>query len=448
MAVKTSKRKKRNPIVIILVVVGVLIAGLFIARQAGWIGGEDTVAVNLAKAAKRTIIERVSASGTIQPETEVKISPEVPGEIIALNVKEGDSVEQGSLLIRIRPDNFESAVSRSLAVLNQQKANRAQSEAQAARVQAQLLQLQAAYKRSKDLYDQKVISDADFEVAESNYKVAEQEVRSAKENVQAARYAVQSAQASVREARENLSFTSIYAPVGGTVSKLDVEKGERVVGTSQMAGTEMLRIADLSQMEVRVDVNENDIIRVSIGDTAMIDVDAYSYLDKEFKGVVTAIANTANEKLTSEAVTEFEVRILLLSESYQDLIQTKGRYPFRPGMTASVDIITQRKEDALSVPLASVTTRPDNEEDSTRSAFGKEEKMLEVVFRKSGEAVERVAVTTGISDYENIEILSGLAADDEVVSGPYIAVSKQLKDGSQIAVAKGSKRGGGEVAKE
>lgn len=439
MPVKTSKRKKRNPITIILIALGIIILGLFIARKAEWIGSEDAIPVTLAKAARRTIVERVTASGTIQPETEVKISPEVPGEIIELNIKEGDSVNQGQLLVKIRPDNFESAVTRSQATFNQQRANLAQAEARAASAQAQLLQAEAAYKRNKDLYEQEVISDADFEVAESNYKVAQQELKSAQETVAAARFAVQSAQASVREAQENLSLTNIYAPVNGTVSKLSVEKGERVVGTSQMAGTEMLRIANLNRMEVRVNVNENDVIRVSIADTAMVDVDAYNYLNKEFKGIVTAIANTANEKLTPEAVTEFEVRIRLLSESYQDLIEQKGRYPFRPGMTASVDIITQIKENVLSVPLASVTTRSEEGQDTTRT-FGQEENLAEVVFKKSGEIVEQVEVTTGISDYENIEILNGLRAGDEVVSGPYIAVSKQLKDGGKVVAIEGRGR--------
>lgn len=447
MPVKTSKRKKRNPITIILIVVGVIILFLFIASKAGWIGGEDAIPVTLAKAERRTIVERVTASGTIQPETEVKISPEVPGEIIELNVKEGDSVNQGQLLVKIRPDNFESAVSRASATLNQQRANLAQAEARAASAQAQLLQAEAAYQRNKDLYEQKVISDADFEVAESNYQVAQQELKSAQEAVAAARFAVQSAQASVREAQENLSLTNIYAPANGTVSKLSVEKGERVVGTSQMAGTEMLRIANLNRMEVRVNVNENDVIRVSLGDTAMVDVDAYSYLNKEFKGTVTAIANTANEKVTPEAVTEFEVRIRLLSTSYQDLIEQRGRYPFRPGMTASVDIITQTKEDVLSVPLAAVTTRPREGQDTTRT-FGQEESLAEVVFKKSGETVAQAEVTTGISDYENIEILSGLQAGDEIVSGPYIAVSKQLKDGSKVVVTEGRGRRRNEAENE
>jgi HlyD family secretion protein len=384
---------------------------------------------------------------------EVKISPEVPGEIVELNVEEGDSVAMGELLVRIRPDNFESVVSRALATLNQQRANLAQSQARVVSTEAQFEQAQAAYERNKSLYEQGVISDADFETAESNYQVAKQEVESALQNVEAARFAVQSAQASVEEARENLSLTTIYAPVGGTVSKLSVEQGERVVGTSQMAGTEMMRIADLSRMEVRVDVNENDIIRVDLGDTAMVDVDAYSYIDQEFKGVVTSIASTANEKATPEAVTEFEVRIRLLNESYRGLLEEKGPYPFRPGMTASVDIITQKKENVLSVPLSSVTTRPpqeaENEEGEgeaeaemdSQDGFATEEELEEVVFRVTDDNMaERVNVKTGISDYENIEILEGISEGDRVIAGPYIAVSQQLKDGSEVKKAENGGR--------
>ena len=434
MPTQTSRKRKRNPLLIIGIAVAALLLLLFIARQLEWIGGKETVEVTLAKAAPRTIVERVNASGTVQPVVEVKISPEVPGEIIELNVEEGDSVEQDQLLVRIRPDNFESALSRTQASLNQQRASLAQMQAMQERAEASFAQAWAAYERNKKLYDDNVISDADFEQIESNYKIALQEVESAKQNVEAARFGIRSAQATVDEARENLSLTSIFAPMAGIVSKLDVEQGERVVGTSQMAGTEMLRIANLNNMEVRVDVNENDIIRVSIGDTALVDVDAYSYADKEFKGVVTSIANTANEKLTPEAVTEFEVRIKLLNESYQDLLTEQKSYPFRPGMTASVDIVTQRKENVLSVPLSAVTTRPsDSTATSNTRSTNDEDTADEVVFRTTTDnTVEKVVVQTGISDYENIEIKTGLSKDEEVVSGPYVAVSSELKDGQEI----------------
>ena len=439
MPTQTSRKRKRNPLLIIAIVVAVLLLLLFVARRLEWIGAKESIEVTLATAAPQTIVERVSASGTVQPVVEVKISPEVPGEIIELNVEEGDSVQQDQLLVRIRPDNFESVLSRTQASLNQQRANLSQMQASQASAEARLVQAQANYDRNKKLYEDQVISDADFEQIESSYQVARQDVESAKQNVQAARYGIRSAQATVDEARENLSLTSIFAPVSGIVSKLDVEKGERVVGTSQMAGTEMLRIADLNQMEVRVDVNENDIIRVAIGDTAVVDVDAYSYSDQEFAGVVTAIANTANTKVTEEAVTEFEVRIRLLNESYQDLLDEKKTYPFRPGMTASVDIITQRKESVLSVPLSAVTTRPrDSTEQATAepTSLADQETTDEVVFRyQPDNTVSKVVVETGISDYENIEILNGLAEGDRVVSGPYVAVSRELEDAKEVEEA-------------
>ena len=443
MPTQTSRKRKRNPLLIIAIVVAVLLLLLFVARRLEWIGTKQAIEITLATAAPQTIVERVSASGTVQPVVEVKISPEVPGEIIELNVEEGDSVQQDQLLVRIRPDNFESVLSRTQASLNQQRANLSQMQAAQASSEARLTQAQANYDRNKKLYEDQVISDADFEQTESNYQVARQEVESAKQNVQAARYGIRSAQATVDEARENLSLTSIFAPVSGIVSKLDVEQGERVVGTSQMAGTEMLRIADLNQMEVRVDVNENDIIRVTIGDTAVVDVDAYTYSDKEFAGVVTAIANTANTKVTEEAVTEFEVRIRLLNESYQDLLDEQQSYPFRPGMTASVDIITQRKEDVLAVPLSAVTTRSrDSTEQTTAepTSLANQETTDEVVFRyQPDNTVNKVVVETGISDYENIEILSGLSKGDRVVSGPYVAVSRELEDGKEVEEAEQGK---------
>ncbi len=440
MPTQTSRKRKRSPLLIIAIVVAVLLLLVFVARRLEWIGTKNTTEVSLATAAPQTIVERVSASGTVQPVVEVKISPEVPGEIIELNVEEGDSVQQDQLLVRIRPDNFESVLSRTQASLNQQRANLSQMQAAQASAEARLVQAQANYDRNKKLYEDQVISDADFEQIESSYQVALQDVESAKQNVQAARYGIRSAQATVDEARENLSLTSIFAPVSGIVSKLDVEKGERVVGTSQMAGTEMLRIADLNQMEVRVDVNENDIIRVAIGDTAVVDVDAYTYSNQEFAGVVTAIANTANTKVTEEAVTEFEVRIRLLNESYQDLLDEKKSYPFRPGMTASVDIITQRKQGVLAVPLSAVTTRPrDSTEQATAepTSLADQEDTDEVVFRyQPDNTVNKVVVETGISDYENIEILSGLSEGDRIVSGPYVAVSRELADGKEVEEAK------------
>jgi len=427
-------RKKSNRRRNIFIVVILLIALVATAWSQGWLKREKPVEVALAEAQTRTIVEKVSASGMVQPEKEVTISPDVPGEIIELHIKEGDSVVSGQLLIKIRPDNFEAALSRAQAVLNQQKAGYAQAKSQLARAEAQFIQTKAAYERNKKLYDDGVIADADFEQSQANYQIARQDLESARQSAEAARFAIKSANASVDEAQENLSRTSVFAPVSGIVSKLSVEQGERVVGTSQMAGTEMLRIADLSQMEVRVDVNENDIIRISMGDTAIVDVDAYAYMDKTFKGVVTAIANSANDRVSQEAVTEFEVRIRLMNESYQDLISAESKYPFRPGMTASVEILTDRKENVLTVPLSAVTTRqiqPDSLSESSETSLS-DDNLSEVVFINESGTAKRVPVKTGISDFDHIEITRGLAKGDEVVSGPFQAVSKDLKDGSKI----------------
>ena len=438
------KKKKSNKLIyILLVVLVVLVLFAIVGNSMGIIGKGDQIEVTLAEATKGSITEQVSASGTVQPEVEVKISPDVPGEIIDLKVEEGDSVIVGALLIKIRPDNFQSALERTRANLNQQRANTGSAQARLSQSEAQFVRAEKEYERNQGLYNEKVISDSEFETAEANYKVALQELESSRQSVQASKYLVASSQASVDEAQENLSLTSVFAPMSGTVSKLSVEKGERVVGTSQMAGTEMLRIADLTKMEVRVDVNENDIIKISVGDTAIIDVDAYTYAGKTFKGIVTQIANTANDKISDDAVTEFEVRIRILNESYQDLVDEGNATPFRPGMTASVDIITTNKEDILMVPLAAVTTRKKDEDKKKEGSTGpakneaedekkKEEEILEVVFVSEEGEAKMVEVKTGISDFDNIEVLEGLDEGQKVISGPYLVVSKRLKEGSNI----------------
>ena len=294
---KKLKKSNNKLLIIISGIAGVLVLFAVIGKSQGWVGKKKEIEVEVTNAAFKTIIEKVSASGMVQPVIEVKISPEVPGEIIELNIKEGDSVKLNDFLLKIRPDNFVSALERSNANLNQQMANLAASKSNLARAEAGYYRSRLEYDRQEQLHIEKVISNADFELAEANYKISMQDLESAKQSVQAGVYIVKSAQASVDEAEKNLKLTNIRAPMTGIVSKLDVEKGETVVGTSQMQGTEMLRIADLSNMEVRVDVNENDIIRISIGDTALIDVDSYSYMKKEFKGVVTQIANSAKAKL-------------------------------------------------------------------------------------------------------------------------------------------------------
>jgi len=443
-------KKKSNRLIYIMV--GVVVALLILAlvgKSQGWIGGDNAKEVELAKAKKVTIIEKVSASGAVQPVTEIKLSPDVAGEITELNVEEGDSVKMGQLLIRIRPDNLELALDRTRAMLNQQRANLSTSRATLSKVEANFNRATLEHDRQKLLFDKKVISKADWEMAEANFIASKNDLVSAKQSVVASQYIIKSQQASVNEAAENLRLANVYAPASGTVSKLSVEQGERVVGSTMMAGTEMLRIADLTKMEVRVDVNENDIIRVSLGDTAVIDVDAYSHLDKKFKGVVTAIANTANDKISSDAVTEFQVKIRVLNDSFKDLAKEKNiTSPFRPGMTASVDIITERKENVLSVPLSSVTTRDPNKkkrrrgkkeegdkEESKPKTDDKKKKgddIKEVVFINNAGKAKMVEVKTGISDFDNIEILEGVKEGDEIVSGPFLIVSKKLDDDDDI----------------
>lgn len=423
-----AKKKSNKLLYILLGVVGALVLFIIIGRAAGWVGGAAETEVEVTTASEKTIVEKVSASGVIEPETEVKLSPDVAGEIIELNVNEGDSVKRDDLLVKIRPDNFVSALDRTRANLNQQKANLAQSQAALKRSEAQFERAKLEFARNESLYESKVISDSEYEQAKADFISAENDLKAAQQSVQAAEYVVKSSQASVDEANENLRLTNVFAPTDGIVSKLLVEKGERVVGTQQMAGTEMLRIADLSVMEVVVDVNENDIVRLSLGDTTIIDVDAYSYMGKKFSGVVTSIANSANEKTSQDAVTEFEVKIRIINDSYKDLVTKANKYPFRPGMTASVEIITEKKSNVLSVPLAAVTTRENMRVDSTNS----ESDLQELIFVTDGGKAKLTKVKTGISDFENIEILSGIEKGEELISGPYFVVSKKLEDGDLI----------------
>lgn len=426
--------KKSNKLLYYLLgAVGLIILVAIIGRSAGWIGGAKETEVEFATVKKTQIIEKVSASGEIQPEVEVKLSPDVAGEIIELNVAEGDSVELGKLLVKIRPDNFISALERSRANLNQQMANLSQTKAALQRSEAQFTQAELNFNRQKKLYEEKVISDADFETARATYISAEKDLEAAKQNVIASEFIVKSSQASVNEASENLRLTNVNSPVSGIVSSLLVEQGERVVGTQQMAGTEMMTIADLSKMEVRVDVNENDIVRLSLGDTTLIDVDSYSALNKKFKGIVTSIANTANVKTSADAVTEFKVKIRILNTSYEDLVKEGNRYPFRPGMTASVEILTTSKDDALAIPLAAVTTR----ETQMDTLPGGSTKNKELVFVSEDGKAKIRAVKTGISDYQNIEVLEGLKEGDEIIAGPYFVVSKELKEGDMVKKMEG-----------
>lgn len=383
-----------------LFVLGLL---LLIAKSAGWISSEEGISIQTTLVDQKTIIQTVSASGKIQPEVEVKISPDVSGEIVQLYIMEGDQVEKGDLLLKIKPDTYQSILDRSKAALNT-------SKSALAKAKAQLIESQANFNRNQTLFNKGTISQSEFEKVQASYTVAQL-------NVEDGEYAVTSAEASLKEAQENLNKTNIYAPISGTISRLNVELGERVVGTAQMAGTELLRLANLNRMEVAVEVNENDINSVNLGDTAIIEVDAF--LGEKYKGLVSEIANSANVTgASADQVTNFEVKVRIIKA-----------VNFRPGMTATVDIQSQRAKDVLALPIQAVTTRKDT--------AGGDEK-IECVFEYQEGIAKMIVVQTGIQDDEYIQILSGVKDSMEIVKGPYSAVSRLIKDGSYLAKADGS----------
>lgn len=409
----------------------VIIIVLFTLSKLGVIGNKNLgKEVELANVSEMTIVETVSATGKIQPETEIKISSEVSGEIIELPIVEGQMVKKGQLLVRINPDLYTSSLNRSVAGLSNTKAGLNQAE-------ASLKEAQANYNRNKSLFEKGIISKSEWDKIVAVYEGAQ----AAK---QAAYFGVQSASATVTEARDNLGRTTIYAPADGTVSLLSVELGERVLGTQQMTGTEILRVANLNNMEVEVDVNENDIVKISIGDSTNIEVDAY--LKKEFKGVVTSISNSASTAVSADQVTNFKVKVRIIKDSYQDLMEGKPENysPFRPGMTATVDIITKRKEKVLGVPISAVVMKADTTgtnkvevkpEDSDEDEIVKKlDKKLECVFVKVGDKAKIRVIKTGIQDDSNIEIKEGLQKGDVVIIGPYTTVTKELSSGDAVYV--------------
>lgn len=431
----------------IFILLGLLVVLIVIALIKGKSSaGSEKVTVEEVK--RRTIVETVAASGKIQPETEVIISSDVSGEIIEMPVHEGQEVKQGDLLVKINPDLVQSAVNRAEASMNTAKANLMGAKARLAQAESQYENAQATYERNRSLHKDKVISESEFDQAKANYEVAKAEVKAAEESVQAAKFNVKSSEATLSEAEENLGRTSIYSPMSGVITKLNREKGERVVGTAQMAGTEIMTVADLSVMEVAVEVNENDIVRVDIGDTTEIEVDAY--LDENFIGVVTEIANSAKvEGVSADQVTNFDVKIRMIQSSYQHLMEndTSNQSPFRPGMSASVDIRTKEAKDVLSVPIQAVTTRAESSasDDSSSVEEGDSEaskmsmnkgEMKECVFVAEGGKAKQVFVKTGIQNTMHIEIKEGLSEGDEIISGPYTVVSKLLKDGKEIEIVK------------
>jgi len=433
---KKKSNKKLLPYGIALVVIIIIV--LIVGKKQGWFGKDFEINVSTKTVESKTITEQITANGKVQPETEVKISPDVSGEIIDLPIEEGDEVKKGQLLMVIKPDMYVQSYNRAQASLSSSQARLAQAD-------ARLIESEMSFKRASSLFKQDAIPVSDYETAQASFKVAQSEVK-------AAQFAVKSSEASVAEAQEQLVKTKIYAPMDGTVSRLNVEKGERVVGTNMYAGTETMVIANLHLMEVKVDVNENDIVRVNLSDTALVEVDAY--LGRKFKGLVTEIANSANVVGGStDQVTNFNVKILLLEESYKDLIDSVGgkKYPFRPGMSATVDIQTETRKDVISVPIQAVTTRSlknnvkpeDKKEDiekpegeteavTQQGAKTEEDEKVEVVFVYKDGKVYKQAVKTGIQDSENIEITEGLKTGDEIVVAPFNAINKLLNDSVQV----------------
>ncbi len=443
-------KKKNNLLRNILIVAGIIIVVLVIGKKAGWFGDDSTIKVSTDKVSLQTITETVSASGKVQPEVEVKLSSDVSGEIVEMLVKEGDVVKKGQLLCKINPEIYISSFDRAVAGLNSTKAGYESSKARLDQAQSQLKKAETAYQRNKKMFEEKVISASDWEIVKSAYEVAKAEVEAAEQGVSGAQYNVKSGSASVREAKENLNKTDIFAPVDGTVSKISRKKGERVAGTSFTDGTEILRISNLQEMEVKADVGENDIIRIHLKDTALVEIDAYS--PRKFKGIVTEIANTPNETVTgTDNVTNFAVKIRILRESYADLIPADNpqNSPFRPGMSATVDIQTKKAVNVIAAPIKAVTTRDtaihrSSKQVARRHDDGTVEKLepentnnapvKEVVFVNENGVAKMRVVKTGIQDVNYMEITEGLKAGDEVITDPYQAVSKKLNDGDKIKV--------------
>lgn len=446
--------KKLRWIILILVVVVVL---LVVLKSTGAFGKEEGISVTTEKVTRRTIIETVTASGKVYPEIEVKVSPDISGEIVELTVQEGDSVKRGQVLARIYADIYSTQRDQAAATVNQQQAMVQNSSAQLEALKATLDQAQNTYNRQKKLVDDKVISPSEFETAESALRTAQANYNAALQSIRSGQAGVQGARANLERASKDVSRATITAPMEGVVSLLAVKKGERVVGTAQMAGTEMMRIADMSKIEVRVDVGENDVPKVHIGDSAIVEVDAYN--NRKFKGIVTQIASSSKGTTagtTTNDVTNYEVRIRLLSDSYKDLIDPARpkSFPFRPGMNASADIQTKRHTNVVAVPINAVTTREkgsDNAVNSGKSSFDKKpeegtaeadatttsksDDLEEVVYLYQADGkVKKTIVKTDIQDINHIEITSGLKEGDEVVTGPYSTVSKTLKDGTKVKV--------------
>jgi HlyD family secretion protein len=434
----------------ILIVLAIVIVIFVIGKLLS--GGDEGTKVSSEKAARRTIIETVTASGNIYPEIEVKISPDISGEVTELNVEEGDSVKKGKVLARVYADIYALQRDEAASQVSRSQATVANSNAALEALKASLDQAKQSYDRNKALYDQQVISKSEFEQFETMYRSAQANYNAARENIRSLQAGVQASQTGLTRANKDLSRTTLTAPMDGVVSSLKIKKGERVVGTAQMAGTEMMTVADMSVLEVRVDVGENDIVKINIGDSADVEVDAYN--NRKFKGRVTQIASsikTSAASVTSNEVTNYEVRIRLDKESYKDLAEKT--FPFRPGMNASADIKTKRHDNVLAIPIMAVNARvkgsdksmadikkeeqrdnpEDNNTDDSQASTGDELEEVVYVLQKDA-TVKKVVVKSGIQDINYIEIVGGLKEGEEVITGPYDAISQTLKDGAKVKV--------------
>ena len=439
----------------------VIVVGLVALKKSGALGKDEGINVTAEKVARRTIIETVNASGKVYPEIEVKVSPDISGEITELTVDEGDSVRKGQVLARIYADIYTTQRDQAAAMVSQQQASVSNSSAQLQALKAALDQSKRTYDRQRQLLDEKVISRAEFEQAESAYLSAQANYNAAVQGIRGSKAGVTSARANLLKANKDLSRTAVIAPMDGVISSLSVKKGERVVGNSMMAGTEMMRVADMSVIEVIVDVGENDIPKVHLGDSAIVEIDAYN--NRKFKGNVTKIASgnsTGNAAAANtNDVTNFKVHIRLLTASYKDLIDPARpkNFPFRPGMSASADIQTKRHENALSVPINAITTREKGSDkpiqtqktsQGERDAKADEEQgaqttsldLEEVAFILQPDGkVKKVKVRTDIQDINHIEVMSGLKEGEQVITGPYSTVSKTLTDGMKVKVVEKDK---------
>jgi len=425
-----AKKKKNNSLRMLVFVAVALLATVVAGSKWGWFGdgGEQRVAVDSVR--EETLFERVSASGKVKPEFEVKLSSEVSGEIIELRVKEGDVVRKGQILCRVRPDLLQSGYDRVAAMVSQQKANLAAAQQVLRQQEASFANVEATYKRHLELFGKRVISAAEMDKARADYESGLASLESQKQQVVAARHAVSQSEASLSEASNSLARTTIYAPADGVISLLSVELGERVVGTAQMAGTEIMRIANMATMEVNVEVNENDINRVRVGNEATIDVDAFQ--GRTFKGLVTEIGSSstsAASATSAEQVTNFNVKVRIDPDSYADLLDggNADSSPFRPGLSATVQIHT-KSEKGLIVPIQSVTVRSGSKTDPA----GTNDDVKEYVFVLQGETVKMTEVKTGIQDDSHIIVTEGLEKDNLVVSRPFNAIARLLQDGSKV----------------